>query len=222
MPRTPRTFSPETTKVGQEALEARERYLQAQAAAWLILTEQQLDGGPEAAERAKQISLASLNIATDTSWRNSRILVQEHIWANRNIKLSLHFQPRLTNRVHNQLRLYTTENKRFARFWNANLELLRDYAAAELEIYESCIVEILEQVTDADELTPGELDLNFARMGLKSYPPLKREDVGADMENQSEQEDQSVQEIERKRGLAMKYKRFEARLRAFGRLGKGK
>lgn len=128
------TFSADAQNSAQNAVEARELYLQAQAAAWVIINDQLKEKeGPS--ERANLIAQASIKRSTPEYWRTTRISVQKFLAASIDqYGIDHQLIIVLDQRVVDQLEEYVRGESR--RNWHTPLELLLHDAAAQLAQYD--------------------------------------------------------------------------------------
>lgn len=71
-------FSPATAQVASQAFAIRKRYLQGQAAAWIILNDQDpREQNPDG--RAKAIARASIAISEEYTWKSTLIQISAYL-----------------------------------------------------------------------------------------------------------------------------------------------
>lgn len=160
-----RALSAEAVGFAKQAFESRNRYLQGQAAAWTILSDQSR-WEDCTSDRADAIVQASLEISVEEMWRLWQAEVGK--WFVKARRGDFESDSNLTMEVQDQLEEYV----RHESYWNTYLKRIISDVAVELTIYHSLMQEAVSKVDD--ECIQMDLDCDLMRMGLSSYPLPER------------------------------------------------
>lgn len=152
------------------AREARARYLQYQAAAWIILNDQyQGSNGP--CERASAIADASMVLCYEFYWTSSLDQVGKFLAAARGnstrpsgtimeLNDEIIKNTPLTEILVERLEAYVDYEK----YWNTYLERILAQAASELKTYNNFMTQAVNSAKDG--YTPGEIDFALSEFSL--------------------------------------------------------